>query len=124
MTWPGHINDPGGIRRQFHHVIDAHAFDRKLLDAVDRVGRRDSRGFEDGRNDGTAYTWNKANANAPTQHTTQYFEMLGSRASPMEAKSPTVLDQYRLRRATSIASSKAKSRPTCQCRRRPSTSWW
>jgi arylsulfatase A-like enzyme len=22
MSWPGHINDAGGIRRQFHHVID------------------------------------------------------------------------------------------------------
>jgi hypothetical protein len=85
MSWPGRINDPGGIRRQFHHVIKAHAFDRKLLDAVDRVGRRDSRGFKDGRNDGMAYTWNKANGNAPTQHTTQYFEMLGNRASTMEA---------------------------------------
>ena len=22
ISWPGHINDPGGIRQQFHHVID------------------------------------------------------------------------------------------------------
>ena len=22
MSWPGHITDLGGIRRQFHHVID------------------------------------------------------------------------------------------------------
>ena len=27
-----------------------------------------------------AYTWNKASANAPTRHATQYFEMLGNRA--------------------------------------------
>jgi len=27
-----------------------------------------------------AYTWNKANADAPSTHTTQYFEMLGNRA--------------------------------------------
>jgi arylsulfatase A-like enzyme len=27
-----------------------------------------------------AYTWDKANANAPSQRTTQYFEMLGNRA--------------------------------------------
>ena len=27
-----------------------------------------------------AYTWDKANADAPTRHTTQYFEMLGNRA--------------------------------------------
>ena len=26
------------------------------------------------------YTWGKANANTPTRHTTQYFEMLGNRA--------------------------------------------
>jgi arylsulfatase len=26
------------------------------------------------------YTWEKANANAPSRHTTQYFEMLGNRA--------------------------------------------
>ena len=22
MSWPGHITDVGGIRNQFHHVID------------------------------------------------------------------------------------------------------
>jgi hypothetical protein len=22
MSWPGHITDVGGIRRQFHHIID------------------------------------------------------------------------------------------------------
>src|SRR4029077_14751 len=27
-----------------------------------------------------AYTWDKANATAPSQRTTQYFEMLGNRA--------------------------------------------
>ena len=26
------------------------------------------------------YTWDKANADAPTRHTTQYFEMLGNRS--------------------------------------------
>ncbi|MFZ0709564.1 MAG: hypothetical protein WAM53_05950, partial [Terrimicrobiaceae bacterium] len=26
------------------------------------------------------YTWDKSNADAPTKHTTQYFEMLGNRA--------------------------------------------
>ena len=33
------------------------------------------------------------------------------------------LDQYRRQRAMSTASSRARSRPTCRCRRRPSTSW-
>ena len=31
MSWPGHINDVGGIRRQFHHVIDIAA---TVLDAA------------------------------------------------------------------------------------------
>jgi len=22
ISWPGHIDDPGAIRSQFHHVID------------------------------------------------------------------------------------------------------
>jgi hypothetical protein len=22
ISWPGHIDDPGGIRTQFHHIID------------------------------------------------------------------------------------------------------
>jgi len=22
ISWPGHIDDPGGIRNQFHHIID------------------------------------------------------------------------------------------------------
>ena len=34
-----------------------------------------------------------------------------------------LVDQFRRAPATSIASSRARSRPTCRCRRRPSTSW-
>ena len=30
-----------------------------------------------------AYTWDRANANAPSTHQTQYFEMLGNRAGPI-----------------------------------------
>ena len=36
---------------------------------------------------------------------------------------PGVIDQYRVRPATSIASSGEKNRPACRCRRRPSTNW-
>ena len=80
MSWPGHITDVGGIRRQFHHVIDIVADHPRS----DRHFRSPTRSTASSRRPiegvSMAYTWDKANANAPTRHTTQYFEMLGNRA--------------------------------------------
>ena len=79
MSWPGHIKDVGGIRRQFHHVIDIvptilEATGIPAPDTINGIKQRPIEGVS------MAYTWDKANANAPTRHTTQYFEMLGNRA--------------------------------------------
>ena len=79
MSWPGHINDVGGIRRQFHHVIDIvptilEATGIPAPDTINGIKQRPIEGVS------MVYTWDKANANAPTRHTTQYFEMLGNRA--------------------------------------------
>ncbi len=79
MSWPGHITDVGGIRRQFHHVIDIvptilEATGIPAPEAIDGIPQRPIEGVS------MAYTWDKANADAPTRHTTQYFEMLGNRA--------------------------------------------
>ena len=79
MSWPGHINDVGGIRRQFHHVIDIVPTILEVTgisapDTVDGIKQRSMDGVS------MVYTLDKANANAPTRHTTQYFEMLGNRA--------------------------------------------
>ena len=79
VSWPGHINDVGGIRRQFHHLIDIaptilEATGIPLPDMVDGIKQRPMDGVS------MAYTWDKANGNAPSRHTTQYFEMLGNRA--------------------------------------------
>jgi arylsulfatase len=79
MSWPARIKDVGGIRKQFSHVIDIVP---TILDAcgitqpqmVDGIQQRPIEGVS------MAYTWDHANANAPTRHTTQYFEMFGSRA--------------------------------------------
>ena len=79
MSWPGHITDVGGIRRQFHHVIDIVP---TILDAT-RVPAPDTiYGIKQRPIEGVSmvYTWDKQNADAPTRHTTQYFEMLGNRA--------------------------------------------
>ena len=79
MSWPGHINDVGGIRRQFHHVIDIVP---TILEATGIPAPDTINGIKQRPMDGVsmAYTWDKANANAPSQRTTQYFEMLGNRA--------------------------------------------
>ncbi len=79
MSWPGHINDAGGIRRQFHHLIDIAP---TILEAT-RIPLPDTlNGIKQRPMDGVSmvYTWDKANANASSRHTTQYFEMLGNRA--------------------------------------------
>jgi arylsulfatase len=79
MSWPGHINDAGGIRRQFHHLIDIvptilEATGIPAPDTLDGIKQRPMDGVS------MVYTWGKANANAPSRHSTQYFEMLGNRA--------------------------------------------
>ncbi|WP_235940114.1 arylsulfatase [Bradyrhizobium hipponense] len=79
MSWPGHINDSGGIRSQFHHVIDIVP---TILEATGIQQPEMINGIKQTPIEGTsmAYTWDKANGNAATRHTTQYFEMLGNRA--------------------------------------------
>jgi arylsulfatase A-like enzyme len=79
MSWPGHITDVGGIRRQFSHVIDIVP---TILEATGIPAPETINGIKQAPIEGTSmvYTWDKANANAPTRHTTQYFEMLGNRA--------------------------------------------
>ena len=78
ITWPGHITDAGGIRNQFSHVIDIVP---TLLEVtgipapvmVDGVAQKPMDGVS------LAYTFDKANADAPSRHHTQYFEMMGVR---------------------------------------------
>jgi Arylsulfatase A and related enzymes len=79
MSWPGHITDKGGVRRQFSHVIDIVP---TILEAVGIEQPDTINGIKQIPIEGVsmAYTWDKANANAKARHTTQYFEMLGNRA--------------------------------------------
>jgi hypothetical protein len=79
ISWPGHITDLGDIRRQFHHVIDIvptilEATGIPAPDTIDGIKQKPIEGVS------MVYTFDKANADAPTRHTTQYFEMLGNRA--------------------------------------------
>ena len=79
ISWPGHITDLGGFRRQFAHVIDIAP---TILEATG-ISQPDAiNGIKQIPMEGTSmmYTWDNANAAAPTRHATQYFEMLGNRA--------------------------------------------
>jgi arylsulfatase len=79
ISWPKVIKDTGGIRDQFHHVIDIVP---TLLEVtgiaapvmVDGVAQKPIEGVS------MAYTFDKANANVPSSHRTQYFEMMGVQA--------------------------------------------
>ncbi len=79
VSWPGHINDVGGIRPQFHHVIDVVP---TILEAAGIKAPDTVNGIKQAPIDGVSmlYTFDKANANAPSKHDTQYFEMVGNRA--------------------------------------------
>jgi len=79
MSWPGHITDVGGIRTQFHHLIDIVP---TILEATGIPAPEMINGIKQRPMDGVSmvYTWSKENASAPTRHSTQYFEMLGNRA--------------------------------------------
>ena len=79
IAWPGHITDQGGIRNQFHHIIDIvptllEATGIPAPDVVDGIPQKPIEGVS------MVYTFDKANANAPSTHHTQYFEMMGDHA--------------------------------------------
>jgi arylsulfatase len=78
ISWPGHINDPGGIRHHFHHVIDIvptilEAAGIQAPDMVDGIAQKPIEGVS------MVYTFDKANANAKSKRDTQYFEMFANR---------------------------------------------
>lgn len=79
ISWPGHIKDLGGIRTQFHHVIDIvptilEAAGVRAPEEVNGIKQKPIEGISMG------YTFDQANANAPSKRSTQYFEMVGNRA--------------------------------------------
>jgi arylsulfatase A-like enzyme len=79
VSWPRVITDRGGIRHQFHHVIDIAP---TLLQAAGIPQPEYVDGIKQSPIEGVsmAYTFDKKNANAPSTRTTQYFEMMGDRA--------------------------------------------
>ena len=79
ISWPKVITDKGGIRHQFHHVIDIVP---TILEATGIAQPEYVDGIKQSPIEGVSmmYTFDKKNANAPSTHKTQYFEMFGDRA--------------------------------------------
>jgi arylsulfatase A-like enzyme len=79
IAWPTRIKDAGAIRTQSHHMIDIVP---TILEAAGIQAPVMVNGITQKPIEGVsmAYTWDKANANAPSMRTTQYFEMFGNRA--------------------------------------------
>ena len=67
MSWPGHINDVGGIRRQFHHVIDIVP---TILEATGIPAPDTINGIKQLPIEGVSmmYTWDKANSTPRPAH--------------------------------------------------------
>lgn len=79
ISLPSVIKDKGGIRHQFHHVIDIVPTILEVTGIpqpkiVDGIPQKPIEGVS------FAYTFDSKNANAPSTHKTQYFEMFGDRA--------------------------------------------
>jgi arylsulfatase len=79
ISWPSVIKDKGGIRNQFHHVIDItptilEATRIKQPKAVDGIAQSPIEGVS------MMYTFDAKNAKADSTHRTQYFEMFADRA--------------------------------------------
>jgi arylsulfatase len=78
IAWPNRIKDAGGIRTQFHHMIDIVP---TLLEVtgipaplmVNGIAQKPIEGIS------MAYTFDSANENAPSKRDTQYFEMFANR---------------------------------------------
>jgi len=79
ISWPKVIKDKGGIRNQFHHVVDIaptilDVTGIPLPDEIDGIKQNPMEGVS------MASTFDRKNTDAPSTHKTQYFEMIGDRA--------------------------------------------
>ena len=79
IAWPRVIKDKGGVRDQFHHIIDIvptilEAAGIRAPERVDGIAQSPLEGVS------MNYSFDAANAKAPSTHRTQYFEMMGDHA--------------------------------------------
>jgi arylsulfatase len=77
ISWPARIKDKGGIRTQFHHVIDIAP---TVLEAVGVQSPSVLNGVTQKPVEGVSMVYSFDSAKAPSTRRTQYFEMFANRA--------------------------------------------
>jgi arylsulfatase len=77
VHWPDRIGDAGGLRHQFHHVIDIAP---TVYEAIGITPPDTYKGHEQIPIAGTSMQYAVDDPQAPTRRTVQYFEMMGHRA--------------------------------------------
>lgn len=77
VSWPAQITDAGGLRTQFHHVVDVMP---TLLAAAGIQIPTVVNGLQQLPVDGVSMLYAMQGTNGPSTRTTQYFEMFGNRA--------------------------------------------
>lgn len=77
VHWPKRIQDKGGIRSQFSHVIDVAP---TILEAAGLPEPKVVNGTPQRPIEGTSLVYTFDDADAKERHTTQYFEIAGNRA--------------------------------------------
>jgi sulfatase-like protein len=76
ISWPARITDAGGIRSQWHHVIDIAP---TILESAKLPAPKFVDGIKQKPLEGVSMIYTFDNPKAPTKHRTQYFEMFGNR---------------------------------------------
>src|SRR6202042_2576557 len=77
ISWPSRIKDTGGIRTQFHHVIDIAP---TIYEAAGVQSPSVLNGVPQKPVEGTSMVYTFDNAKVPSKRRTQYFEMFANRA--------------------------------------------
>ena len=76
ISWPTRIKDKGGIRTQFHHVIDIMP---TILEATGLPAPTAINGVAQKPIEGVSMVYTFDEPSSPSRRTTQYFELLGNR---------------------------------------------
>jgi arylsulfatase A-like enzyme len=77
MSWPKRISDRGGLRSQFHHIIDIAP---TILEVAGIPEPREVNGMPQVPIEGVSMAYTFGDKDAPSCRVTQYFEMFGNRA--------------------------------------------
>lgn len=77
ISWPAKIKDKGGLRPQFSSIIDIVP---TIYEAAGITPPKVMDGVVQKPIEGTSLVYTFGDANVPTRHTTQYFELVGNRA--------------------------------------------